>query len=429
MPVDTEGRTLTPHSNIHRKMKRGFYMSSIIANDIGAKCIDCAGDTFIKEMLDPKIKLGISKCANCGGHPDKIRIRRSLPIGQNGKAKRVDIRHARSGEKIIDIEEAKHVARSIDYDIKDGRFDPRDYRPRSSLDDLKFQNLIDNRYFPSQEKKVARGEMTPAGLKAKRSALNHIKAFFHDHDIRRIKSGMVFEFQESFESGPRARDLAIQELQVVMKFFLQMDYISELPKFPKSKKSKIRNVEKFLTDIEQEKIINEIEVPLYRLMIETLVIYAMRPCEVRALQWRDIDRVSGVVTIQRHFSDGIHLKDGRKSNEGVHYLPLTERFAEILNEIPRSLKKDDFIFKGKNGGAVADRVLARHWAKACKKLKIEKVELYEGTKHSRLSFLKRQGFSDDQLLHLSGHTNVETLKRYAQVTKLNKLEMVKEMIQ
>lgn len=404
-------------------------MSSVITADARGRCAQCAGTDFKITVIDPKIKLSIATCASCGSFPDKIRIRRSLPIGLDGKANRVDIRYNRIGEKIADIEEAKHIARSIDYDIKSGRFDPNDYRPRGVLNDFLFENFVEKNYLVIQEKKLAKGVLSPAGFKNKKSSIAHLKKALGEIDIRRITSGTIFGYYEGFTGGDRARDLSIQELQIILKYAYNLELITKLPQFPKIKKAKIRDVEKFLTDQEQEQIINAIEVPLYRLMVEVLVIYAMRPCEVRALQWRDLDFFNGVITIQRHFSDGVHLRNGRKSNESIHYLPMTERFMEIIDQLPRSIKSDDFIFKGREGGAVADRVLARHWAKAIKKLDISYVELYEGTKHSRLSFLKRQGFSDDQLLMLSGHTNVETLKRYAQVTKLNKVLLVKEMIQ
>lgn len=403
-------------------------MSSIISADAGAKCCSCGGVVFKKEVFDKKLKLSVYRCA-CSGYPDLLRIRRSLPIKLNGHSDRVEVRLNKSGERITDISEAMHVARSIDYDLKSGKFDPNDYRPKHLTKDLVFGNFIESKYWPIQNKRLARGEITHGGLKAKRFSLAHLVKYFKDFDIRKIDGAAIEEFYQLFDSGLRARDLSIVELKVVLGLAFRINLIKAIPHYPTIKKVKLRDVEKFLSDTEQTLILSHIEIPLYRMMIEVLIIYAMRPCEVRALQWGDLDFLNDVVTINRHFSDGVHLTNGRKSNEAKHYLPLIQKFKDIINVLPHSIKKDDFIFKGVKGGAVADRVMARHWANACKKSKIGYVQLYEGTKHSRLSFLKKQGYSDSQLLLVSGHTNEDTVKRYAQMTKLSKLEAVRGMIQ
>ena len=118
MSFSSSALILTPQQSILTKVQRGYYMSSVITADARGRCAQCAGTDFKITVIDPKIKLSIATCASCGSFPDKIRIRRSLPIGLDGKANRVDIRYNRIGEKIADIEEAKHIARSIDYDIK-----------------------------------------------------------------------------------------------------------------------------------------------------------------------------------------------------------------------------------------------------------------------------------------------------------------------
>lgn len=411
-------------------------MSSIIAADENGKCRECKGTSFQNEIFDKKLKLAIATCP-CGGHPDTIRLRRSLPIGEDGKACRVDIRFNKSGERLVDIDEAKHVARSIDYDIKSGRFDPNDYKPKKVTSALVFKNYFEQKYLPAQKLRFNSGELSKGGLRKKESLCKHLVEYFGEMDIRKISRSDVMEFRDSFKSGMRTRDLATQELSVIFNYAYDREVIQRKPNLPKMKKASIRNVEKFLTDIEQEKILQAIKNPKYKAMIECLIIFAMRPSEIRALQWRDLDFKNEVISIRRSFSDGSHLQTGRKSNDVTHYLPMIERFKEVIRQLPRSIKSEDFIFKGQQGGAVNERALRTAWNDAIKKVneglraseKIEEVELYEGTKHSRLSFLKRQGHSDDQLMLLSGHTNVETLKRYAQITKLNKLDIVKGMIQ
>lgn len=436
MKFDTKNTILTPFKSIQMNILKGCYMSSVIAADEKSKCTDCHGHLFKNEIFDKKLQLSIARCS-CGGYPDAIRLRRSLPIGEDSKACRVDIRYNKNGERLVDIDEAKHVARAIDYDIKSGRFDPNDYKPKKATIGLIFKNFIKLKYGPAQLKRFERGELSKGGWRKKVSLGKHLTEYFGEKDIRKISRGDIMEFRDAFPGSDRTRDLITQELNFIINYAFERDILTKKPATPKMRKAKIRNVENFLTDLEQYKILEAIENPKYKLMIECLIIYAMRPCELRALQWGDLDFKNEVISIRRSFSDGSHLQDGRKSNDSTHYLPITERFIAIVARLPRSIKNTDYIFKGVKGGAVNERALRDAWNSAIKKAnetlkaseKIEQVELYEGTKHSRLSFLKQQGYSDDQLMLLSGHTNVETLKRYAQVTKLNKLQSVRGMIQ
>ncbi len=419
---------LTPFKNIQLNIMKGLYMSSVITADSRASCSSCGATSFTHEIFDTKLKLSISKC-ECGGYPDKIRIRRSLPIGTEGEAERVDIRYNKMGERITDIEEAKHIARSIDYDIKSGKFDPNEYRSRSVLKAYIFKNYIQDTYLSAQRKRLAKGELNQGGFRRKESSVKVLVKFFGDTDIRKLNRALIMDFYDQFEGSNRSRDLVIEELNFILNYAFDREVISKKPTTPKTKKAEVRDVENFLTDLEQEKILSKITDPLYRAMIECLIIYAMRPCEIRALTWGDLDFGGRVISISRHYSDGSTLTEGRKSNNKIHYLPMTEKFLDLIRSMPHSINKNELLFKGKHGGPVGANVLGRHWGNACKQAKIKHIELYEGTKHSRLSFLKRQGYSDDQLILLSGHTNVETLKRYAQITRLNKLERVKEMIQ
>jgi len=55
------------------------------------------------------------------------------------------------------------------------------------------------------------------------------------------------------------------------------------------------------------------------------------------------------------------------------------------------------------------------WNAACKKLGIEGVSLYSGTRHSVASQLVNRGVSLEIIASLLGHTNVRTTQRYSHV--------------
>ncbi|MFM6994567.1 MAG: tyrosine-type recombinase/integrase [Sediminibacterium sp.] len=419
-------------------LERGYYMNSVIAADARAKCAQCGQQDWKTKEISKKRKgksftLSINYCQHCGGEPDQIRIRRYLPTGINGEAKRIEIRFD-EGERIRDIDHAKDIAAQIDNEIIEGRFDANKYRPKSELDEFKFFNFVEKRYLPTQLKKLARGELSPASLRNKKTSIKHLNSYFAEIDIRYITSGKIIEFYENFESpnckegqtGERTRVLITQELKVILNYALMIEAIPKLPTFPKAKKAGFRDVERFLSEEDQALVISNVENPIYKIMIEILAFYALRPSDVRALKWCDLDFKAGVIIVRRHLSANTVL-DGRKSSKKFHLLPMNKKFLEIIAPLPIPINQDEYIFHN-NGKPLGDKVLSRAWKKACIKSKIQEVDLYSGTKHSRLSSLKRQGFSDAELMALTGHESEAQLSRYAQVNANSKLKLVKDMV-
>lgn len=404
------------------KIKRGYFMAGTIKSDQRGGCA-CGGK--FKQVQE--FGYSVPKCNNCGEYPKKLVISRYLPSITGGRGERIDIRWNHLNERLTTVWDAVAVLKLIDKEVQEGSFDPKKYQSRSAANQLKFKNFYNNKYLPKEENRFKRGDISMSMIKKKKSYGNHL-SFFNEVDIRNISSGMIFEFHESWTEKLRTRDLVTQELRTILSYAYDIEAIKKMPKFPKMKPAQKRKVENFLSIEEQQKIINEIDNPIYKAMVKVLSIYAMRPCEVRALKWKDINFREGYICISRHFTDGTTLKEGRKSNDQSHYLPIVKDFYEAMMEIPKSIVKDDFVFKGKNGGAVGDRVLARAWHNAREKAGVHYVQLYEGTKHSRLSQLKSSGVSEEKLIELSGHTNIKTLQRYAQSTLEQKMESVRSMI-
>lgn len=422
---------ITPSIDAYKNMLRGYYMKSVISADTRSKCVGCGraqfSYVFFNSIEEKKNGIKVPKCDFCGNYPEKFRIRRSLPLGLDGKADRVDIRHDKSNQRLTDIYQTIALIKIIDQEIESTKFTPDDYRSAKHNEDFKFQNFIDLRYWPIQEKKLSRGELTPSGLINKRTSLKHLKKYFSDVDIRNISSGLIVEFYENFNGGDRTRVLALQELRVILNYAFSLETIQKIPVFPKLKKPRIRDAENFLDINEQRKVISAIENNQYRLMIEIMAIYAMRTCEIRALQWQDIDFKNGLIKIQRHFSKGNTLIDMRKSNDKAHLLPITERFRELMNEIPFSINRNDFVFKGKEGSAVGEKVLSNAWKKALTKTGMRAIDLYEGIRHSRVSALLEKGYSEDQVMLLSGHETKDAFRRYGQLKAKAKLNLIREM--
>lgn len=386
---------------------------------------NCACGSAFKQVEE--FNYSVPKCPSCGAYPPKLRISRYLPSLDGRKGQKLEIRYNQIGERLETVWDAIATMKLIDKELKEGTFDPRRFGSKEVSDQLRFKYFIENKYLPSQEKRVKRGELSISMLKKKLGYRKHL-AFFDNYDVRAIGPGRIREWFDSWESKLRTRDLVTQELKTILNYACDLEFINSAPKFPKLKPAKKREAYRFLNSQEQEKIISLIDDPNYKMMIQILSHFAMRPCEVRALKWCDLDFKERIISISRHFSGGNHLVSGRKSNQLTHYLPMTDEFLEIISALPRSIVSDNFVFLGKNGGAVADRCLARAWHKAREQAGVREIGLYEGTKHSRLSLLKAKGHSDEELILLSGHTNIKTVQRYAQLKDSQKLNQVRSLL-
>jgi integrase len=60
--------------------------------------------------------------------------------------------------------------------------------------------------------------------------------------------------------------------------------------------------------------------------------------------------------------------------------------------------------------------MARVWARACDKVGVPRVKLYEGTKHTTATHLKGLGADDRVLAALMGHRDLRSVEKYAKLT-------------
>jgi integrase len=408
-------------------------MRSVIMAETHSKCVGCGATSFVQEYFN-KIEaakkdegIKVPKCVACKNFPNYFLYRRSLPVGMNGKSERVEIRWDKDHKRLTDIFQVIALVKIIDNEIKTQSFNPAEYRSKKHDNQFSFENFVFNTYWPVQEMKLKRQEMTPSGLTNKSQSIKHLLNFFAGVDIRAINTGLVTEFNDTYEASYRVRALALQELRVILNYANGRERLKEFPIFPKMKKAKVRDGENFLSYKEQCQVVSAIEDQDYKKMIEVMAIYALRTCEIRALQWQDLDFRTGIIKIQRHFSRN-KLIDMRKSNDKPHLLPMTERFIEIMQTVTRSFSPDEFVFKGKEGSSVGEKVLSNAWKKAIIKTGMRSIDLYEGIRHSRVSALLEKGYSEDQVMLLSGHETKDAFKRYGQIKAQSKLNLIKEMM-
>jgi integrase len=221
------------------------------------------------------------------------------------------------------------------------------------------------------------------------------------------------------------RDKATAELKTILYYCAdEIQKITRVPKFPEISAAKMVSSDHFLSEEKQALVISKIENPVYQAAIKTLALYALRPCEVRSLKWKDIRHDKGILLVRSHISLNEEIVGRKSRKDEEHELPLVDKFLNIIQFIPRSINENDYIFQGVMGGAIGGNVLTRAWNDACKLARVKNVTLYQGTKHSTLSNLGKTA-SDSQLIKLTNHTNTKVIRRYNQ----SNLEDVRALIQ
>lgn len=395
---------------------------SIAADQKSCKC----GSTKWAKKLEDGHQLPV--CASCGSYPKYFRVRKYVPgDGKRGSAE--NFRYDGAGKRLTRVHQAISLLEGMNHEIQTGQFKPSRYLPTQGSALQRFDAYTERKYLPFYEARLAVGEITKNTLRIKRQLIsNHLLPFFGSYQLSQINSMKIEEFYYSYRKTLGQRDMATAELKVILRMAFKHEIIERVPSFPRLQKSSFRDPEMFLTVEQQNEVISHIDNLKHRVMIELLAIYGMRPCEVRALKWGDIDFTEGEIHIKRHCTEGDKVIDGRKSNRDGHVVPLIERARRLLDSIEGERAHDEFIFKGERCQVVSERVLLRAWQRAIGKTTIPYVDLYSGTKHSKLSALLRDGASEAEIIALTGHTTVSMVKRYAQLNKKTKLEIAKRLL-
>lgn len=398
--------------NSQPNLNRGSWLSAKIYSDMKNGC-SCKANTWNNEPIAGLKDYEIPVCSKCGEYPALYVIVATV-TDETGLKKRIKIRHTQEGQRLKDYLDVSFTLRNVLREVKTNTFDVRRYESEESRESFTFKSIL-SKYLEHHERRLARGELSPAGLKDKKTIIkNHLEPVFKDMDISHITDKKIKSFFNAYTESLRMRDKATSELKTIMYFAMEeLDKLNKIPKFPEISASKMVSPDKFLDEKKQQLVISKIENSTYQAAIKMLAIYGLRPCEARSLKWKDIDYQSMSFHIQSHISLNKEIPGRKSQSDKIHTLPITDEFYEILQSIPRSINQSDYIFKGHNGGAIGGNVLTRAWNEACKLAKVKGVTLYQGTKHSTLSRLGQE-LSDAQLIRLSGHTNTRIIRRYNQ---------------
>ncbi len=252
---------------------------------------------------------------------------------------------------------------------------------------------------------MQKGIRSPSYVKTLRVYLYKFQDYFRQIDIRDIGTKNVNDFYLSLQGSPKYIKNILDALEKIFRDALDWEDIRQLPKFPKIEidEPDTKTIELDL----QDKIIQAIPDPMDRTYILFMAREIVRPSEVRALCWEDIDFKHDRVTIRRHFSLN-QIRPTTKARQ-IKILPLDGDVKDALSKLPWHITSP-FVFQ-KKGHPYSESWARKLWKRISKSLNVE-ISLYQGTRHSSATELAERMGVDlaQEFLH---HASRAMTKRYA----------------
>lgn len=387
----------------------------VYADVKGGKC-SCGG-SFSKRVPYPDDKLiKLPVCESCDSRPENYVIDVDAK-DENGESISFRIRNTKDAERLNTPTRVAYILDVIQRELMDGSFNVAHYVSAKSKESFIFKNYIKNEYLPLYDRKLARGEVSPKGVNMKKGLIEReLLPFFGHMEIFRIRDAMIEKFKESYLNKLRTRDLALGELKAVLNQAQRDDVIKLAPKFPPIPRAKKR--EETISIELARKTVEAMPKQIYRDFYNLLLIYPLRPGELRALKWNEVDLKKNEFTICWHFSERERLK-GRKSikegNEASISFPINAEAREIFIRQRKvmAINGDDFVFKSRFNSFLSEATVWEAWNLARKRKGIEHSFPPYECRHASASELYRKTGGDlIRMKEVGGWTNTSTLERY-----------------
>lgn len=398
------------------KFCKGTIVAARVYADVkGGKC-PCGGAFSKRVPYDQRsnINLLMPTCAACGEDPLLYVIDVDAK-DENGNPINFRIRNTKDSERLSSRESVSYIIKVIQREIMDGSFNVRHYDSSKSKEAFIFKNYVVE-YLAHHERRLLRKEISPKGLKDKEGLIRReLLPFFGNMELFRINDSVIRKFKETYVDKLRTRDLALGELKALLNQAQRDELINVAPKFEAIPRAKKRD-EIISLELAQ-KTVELIATQLHRDMYTLLLIYPLRPGELRALQWKHIDLTKGSFTIEQHFSNEV-LIPGRKSigidkKQGSIDFPINAVAREIFQR-QRQQKitaLNSYVFLNKFGKQVSESTLWGAWDCARKKLG-HKFAPYECRHVSASELYKKLNGDLIRMKEVGGWTNTTTLERY-----------------
>jgi len=193
-------------------------------------------------------------------------------------------------------------------------------------------------------------------------------------------------------------------------------WMNENPMKKVKKRTEPRGRIRFLTEIEQEKLLNaceQVNCPFLLIVVTIALSTGCRYSEVLNLKWSDIDFEKNII----RFMD---TKNG--DNRAVR---LSNHPKKIIKKHSESkIITSEYVFPRKDGKAPLD--IRKKWEKALEESEIKDFNFHD-LRHTAASNLAKHGATLMELTQILGHKTLQMVKRYSHLTEEHTAKILDKM--
>jgi len=201
------------------------------------------------------------------------------------------------------------------------------------------------------------------------------------------------------------------------------------------KTPRVETPEKQTLSFEQLQLLLETKEYKHYLIVRMLIVTGARLSEILGLRWVDVDfetgKISIIITVDsrnRKTKNRTKTKSSKRNiildRETLEYLQKKKQAVKVI-----SLKEDErLVFTGDDGRPMRHRAVELTLHRMLKKAGLPKMGLHN-LRHSVLTNLNNVGICIADILALSGHADIDSLKTYIHQTKtgLNLLDTMQTL--
>ena len=392
------------------KSNIGKWVAARIYSDVKNNACDCGGKYAFYSEITRRNKESIfyPVCTLCKEPPARFRIRAKL-ADERGKNRYVFVRKTLAGKYLEEVETLLDVFKRVEDDELLGKFRHNEYDKKEVREKDLFKNVV-AAYIKIQS---LRSDLSPYSLDSKKKYSNILVSHFGDVSIHDIEAFHIDDFkltQKSFSN----QAMCLGTMKTILRWASERYKLSRVPEFEVPSSKKRKKVPDLKVTIEQ--IIPAIKNEVHREAIRMLEYYGLRPSEVRAIQYEQIDIIKERITIDRHFSKTTLLMGRKSANEGENTSaldrPISPELKEFIKSRPWPINQPKkFLFTNSVGKPLGVKDLSQTWRETLKELKLPHVEMYglRGAKITKVILEKGLKKGRD----FAGHSDIKTtMKNY-----------------
>jgi site-specific recombinase XerD len=286
------------------------------------------------------------------------------------------------------------------------------------------------RVFCDEYKKLIKNNCSYNYYKSVEVALSHLSKFFSEQEfISSIKQKDIEVFLINLQRyAPNGYRVYFRTLKAAFNKAVDWNYISTNP-FTKIKLQKRQTLKpKIISKNELEKILDVIEVPVVRDVVEFAYHTGMRLNEIVNLKWENVDSNNKLIAV----GDDEFVTKGKKQR----FVPMSRELEKVIKDRMQNLElkienekqkrkndysvislhrndKQKYVFGKESGNTFTGDYFSKRFKRACRAAGIDEGIHFHSLRHSFASNMARGGVSLYVIKELLGHSSIKTTEIYA----------------